>query len=192
MGDVVKVRSFYNATPEVEFVRRRGVLLSIHDDKTDEGDLQAAVTAAGELLQARAGAGVWVVDYTSCADVDSHPGHYVVFLELSALPGGGTGGGTGGGGDTDPQLLLQECASALDRGIPNEVYAANRRRGIVAPLELRLVQQGTFEGLMLQAAARGSTPQQYKTPRCVMYAEGIQFLNQRVVHKARSSATFSV
>lgn len=182
VGDVVQVTGFYNATPEVKFMRRRGVLLSIHQDKTDETDLQSAVTkAAGVLLQhaSAGGAAVELVDYSSCTDVSTHPGHYVIYFELAA---------TQQGQQPALTLLLQECATALDRAITNEIYARHRKLGIIGPLELRVVAPGTFERLMLQAVARGSTPQQYKTPRCVQFAPALELLDGAVEHSVFSLA----
>ncbi|XP_024532361.1 probable indole-3-acetic acid-amido synthetase GH3.9 [Selaginella moellendorffii] len=81
--DVLRVVDFYSSAPQFAFVRRAGVLLSVDTDKTDELELHTAVVNACSSLPQD----VFVVDYTSRVDLCSHPGHYVVYWELS-LPGG--------------------------------------------------------------------------------------------------------
>ncbi|KAA8516148.1 hypothetical protein F0562_019327 [Nyssa sinensis] len=80
LGDVVKVKGFHNSTPELQFVCRRNLLLTVNIDKNTEKDLQLAVEAAGKLL---ADGKLEVVDFTSHVDLSTEPGHYVIFWELS-------------------------------------------------------------------------------------------------------------
>lgn len=80
LGDVIRVKSFRKTAPVYEFVRRKGVILSLHTDKTDEAELQAVVNKASALLTRTA---MELSDFTSTADVTSLPGHYVIFWEMT-------------------------------------------------------------------------------------------------------------
>ncbi|RVW26805.1 Indole-3-acetic acid-amido synthetase GH3.6 [Vitis vinifera] len=51
----------------------------------------------------------------------------------------------------------------------------------IGPLEIRIVEGGTFDKLMDYALSQGASINQYKTPRCVKYAPIIELLNSRVV-----------
>ncbi|XP_073281627.1 probable indole-3-acetic acid-amido synthetase GH3.1, partial [Primulina huaijiensis] len=81
VGDILRVTGFHNSAPQFHFVRRKNVLLSIDSDKTDEAELQAAVAKASQLLREF---NTSVVEYTSYADTNSIPGHYVIYWELLA------------------------------------------------------------------------------------------------------------
>ena len=74
-GDILRVRSFIRNYPTFEFVRCKGVLLSVHMDKTDEVELQVVIEKALKLLE---GTSMNLVDYSSTIDFSSIPGHYVV------------------------------------------------------------------------------------------------------------------
>ncbi|GKB65672.1 indole-3-acetic acid-amido synthetase GH3.6 [Tanacetum coccineum] len=74
-------------------------------------------------------------EYTSFADTTTIPGHYVIFWELSA------------NGSTN---------------IPPSGRASDKSIG---PLEIRIVDNGTFDKLMDYAISLGASINQYKTPR---------------------------
>lgn len=78
-GDILRVRRFIRNYPTFEFVRRKGVLLSVDMDKTDEVELQAVIEKASIFLE---GTSMNLVDYTSTVDFSSIPGHYVVYWEM--------------------------------------------------------------------------------------------------------------
>ncbi|KAL2892052.1 Jasmonic acid-amido synthetase JAR1 [Bienertia sinuspersici] len=104
LGDAVKVTGFYNATPELKFVCRQNLMLSVNIDKNTEKDLQLAVEEASKLLVAEK---VDLIDFTSHVDVSTDPGHYVIFWELS--------------GDAD-ENVLNECCNCLDRSFVDAGY----------------------------------------------------------------------
>ncbi|KAK1663280.1 hypothetical protein QYE76_051439 [Lolium multiflorum] len=148
LGDVVQVAGFHNATPKLKFVCRRNLMLSINIDKNSEQDLQLAVdTAAAKFLAVEK---LEVVDYTSHADMSSDPAHYVIFFELNAAA-------------TDVAAdVLQGCCDELDRS-----FADPGRSGAISPLELRVLQRGTFQKVLRHYLAMGSPVSQFKSPRCV-------------------------
>ncbi|KAF0917041.1 hypothetical protein E2562_016341 [Oryza meyeriana var. granulata] len=153
LGDVVKVAGFHNATPKLKFVCRRNLMLSINIDKNSEQDLQLAVDSAAKAVLA--GEKLEVVDYTSHADMSSDPGHYVVFLELNADAGAVDGD------------VLQACCDELDRAFVDAGYIGSRKTGAIGPLELRVLQRGTFQKVLRHYLSLGAPVSQFKSPRCV-------------------------
>ncbi|KAG8045716.1 hypothetical protein GUJ93_ZPchr0008g13747 [Zizania palustris] len=149
LGDVVKVAGFYNSTPKLKFVCRRNLMLSINIDKNSEQDLQMAVDSAAKVI---AGEKLEVVDYTSQADMSSDPGHYVIFLELNAEANGD---------------VLQGCCDELDRAFVDAGYVSSRKTGSIGPLELRVMQKGTFQKVLRHYLSLGAPVSQFKSPRCV-------------------------
>ncbi|KAI4303405.1 hypothetical protein MLD38_039042 [Melastoma candidum] len=150
LGDVVKVTGFHNSTPELRFIRRKSLVLSINIDKNTEKDLQLAVEAASSILAAREG--LEVVDFTSHADVTTSPGHYVIFWEMEGVAG---------------EEVMRECCDCLDRSFEDAGYVGSRRTNGIGALELRVVRRGTFEKVLEHFLGMGSAVSQFKTPRCV-------------------------
>uniref|UniRef100_K3XF62 Uncharacterized protein n=1 Tax=Setaria italica TaxID=4555 RepID=K3XF62_SETIT len=149
LGDVVKVAGFYNSTPKLKFVCRRNLMLSINIDKNSEHDLQLAVDSAAKILAAEK---LEVVDYSSHADVSRDPGHYVVFWELNAEANGD---------------VLQSCCDELDRAFTDPGYVGSRKAAAIGPLELRVLQRGTFQKVLRHYLSLGAPVSQFKSPRCV-------------------------
>lgn len=149
LGDVVKVKGFHNSTPELQFICRRNLLLTINIDKNTEKDLQLAVEAAAKLLAEEK---LEVVDFTSRVDFSTEPGHYVIFWEISG----------------DPRAeILQECCNCLDRSFVDAGYVSSRKVNTIGPLELRIVKRGTFHKILDHYVGLGAAVSQFKTPRCV-------------------------
>ncbi|XP_028794731.1 jasmonoyl--L-amino acid synthetase JAR4 isoform X2 [Neltuma alba] len=172
LGDVVKVMGFHNSTPELKFVRRSSLLLTINIDKNTEKDLQLAVEAAAKLV---AGDKLEVVDYTSHVDVSTDPGHYVIFWEIN--------------GEASEELL-GECCNCLDKSFVDAGYVSSRKVNWIGPLELRVVRGGTFQKILDHFLGLGAAVSQYKTPRCVGPTHGkvLQILNENVVKSYLSTA----
>ncbi|XP_028770428.1 jasmonoyl--L-amino acid synthetase JAR6-like [Neltuma alba] len=172
LGDVVKVMGFHNSTPELKFVRRSSLLLTINIDKNTEKDLQLAVEEAAKLL---AEDKVEVVDFTSHVDLSTEPGHYVIFWEIS--------------GEASEQVLTQ-CCNCLDKSFVDAGYVSARKVKWIGDLELRLVRRGTFQKILDHFLELGGAVSQYKTPRCVGPANMgvLQILSDNVVMKYLSNA----
>ncbi|XP_057855931.2 indole-3-acetic acid-amido synthetase GH3.5-like [Cryptomeria japonica] len=166
VGDVLRVTGFHNSAPQFHFVCRKNVMLSIDSDKTDEVELQNAVDKATEYLESY---GARLIDYTSYADVSSIPGHYVLFWELKSATH-----------EEVPAEVLQQCCLTVEESL-NSVYRQGRAADkSIGPLEIKIVESGTFEELMDYALSRGASINQYKAPRCVKFAPIIELLNSRV------------
>ncbi|KAH7293302.1 hypothetical protein KP509_28G019700 [Ceratopteris richardii] len=201
LGDIVKVTSFFNATPQLAYVCRKNVLLSVHIDKNSEKDLQIAVEEALKELQKHVKAEL--VDFTSYANLSRKPGHYVVFWELRKR-------------DAVKKLdneheqkclasqarhmleersyyfkeeILRDCATCIDAAFVDPGYVGSRKVKTIGPLELCLVEPGTFRGLLNRYLERGTAGiAQYKTPRCITSQEMIEILRKCSVCSVRSSA----
>ncbi|KAM3684765.1 hypothetical protein ACB098_11G069800 [Castanea mollissima] len=149
LGDVVKVIGFHNSTPEIKFVCRRNLLLTINIDKNTEKDLQLSVEEAGKLLSEEK---LEVVDFSSHVDLSTDPGHYVIFWEIS--------------GEAS-QEVLKECCNCLDKSFVDAGYVSSRKVNSIGALELRVVRRGTFQKILDHYLGLGSAVSQFKTPRCV-------------------------
>ncbi|RCV16315.1 hypothetical protein SETIT_3G128200v2 [Setaria italica] len=149
LGDIVKVAGFHNSTPELQFICRRSLVLSINIDKNTEKDLQLAVEEAGKLLEAEK---LEIVDFTSFVEKSSDPGRYVIFWELSS---------------DASEDVLQNCANCLDLAFVDAGYVGSRKIKTIGPLELRILKKGTFEEILDHFLSLGGAVSQFKTPRFV-------------------------
>ncbi|CAN4104109.1 unnamed protein product [Withania somnifera] len=167
VGDVLRVAGFKNNAPQFNFICRKNVVLSIDSDKTDEVELQNAVkNAVSHLMPFDA----HVTEYTSYADTTSIPGHYVLFWELNV-----------NGSTPVPPSVFEDCCLTIEESL-NSVYRQGRASDkSIGPLEIKIVETGTFDKLMDYAISLGASINQYKTPRCVKFAPIVELLNSRVV-----------
>lgn len=172
LGDVVKVTGFHNSTPELQFICRRNLLLTINIDKNTEKDLQLAVEAAGRVLAEKK---LEVVDFTSRVESSTEPGHYVIFWEIS-----------GEAGDE----VLKECCNCLDKSFLDAGYVSSRKVKAIGALELRIVKRGTFHKILDHYVGLGAAVSQFKTPRCVgpTNTKVLQILCHNVVKSYFSTA----
>nr|AMB61327.1 IAA-amido synthetase GH3-5 [Populus davidiana x Populus alba var. pyramidalis] len=167
VGDVLRVVGFKNKAPQFSFICRKNVVLSIDSDKTDEVELQSAVkNAVNHLIPFDA----TLAEYTSYADTTTIPGHYVLFWELSL-----------DGSTPIPPSVFEDCCLTVEESL-NSVYRQGRVSDkSIGPLEIKVVEPGTFDKLMDYAISLGASINQYKTPRCVKFAPIVELLNSRAV-----------
>ncbi|XP_002533739.2 indole-3-acetic acid-amido synthetase GH3.6 [Ricinus communis] len=167
VGDVLRVAGFKNKAPQFNFICRKNVVLSIDSDKTDEVELQNAVkNAVNHLVPFDA----TLAEYTSYADTTSIPGHYVLFWEITL-----------NGSTPIPPSIFEDCCLTIEESL-NSVYRQGRVSDkSIGPLEIKIVEPGTFDKLMDYAISLGASINQYKTPRCVKFAPIVELLNSRVV-----------
>ncbi|KAL3369074.1 hypothetical protein AABB24_009733 [Solanum stoloniferum] len=172
LGDVVKIKGFHNGTPELQFICRRNLLLSINIDKNTEKDLQLAVEAAAQLLLNEK---LEVVDFSSNVNTSADPGHYVIFWELN--------------GEASKEIL-KECCNCLDKSFVDAGYVSSRKVKTIGPLELRIVKRGTFHKILDHFVGLGAAVSQFKTPRCVgtTNLSVLQILTSNVVESYFSTA----
>ncbi|KZV14756.1 hypothetical protein F511_40091 [Dorcoceras hygrometricum] len=167
VGDLLRVAGFKNNAPKFHFVCRKNVILSIDSDKTDEAELQHAVEkAASHLIPFKAR----VAEYTSYADTTKVPGHYVLYWELSQSASS----------NPIPPSVLEDCCMTMEESLAS-TYRQHRVHDAISPLELRIVEAGTFDRLMDYVISLGGSISQYKTPRCVKSAAILEVLNSRIL-----------
>jgi jasmonic acid-amino synthetase len=147
----VEVVSFHSSTPELQFICRRSLVLSINIDKNTEKDLQLAVEEAGKFLEAEK---LEIVDFTSSVEKSSDPGRYVIFWELSSESDAG-------------EAVLQSCANCLDLAFVDGGYVGSRKIRTIGPLELRILKKGTFKEILDHFLSLGGAASQFKTPRFI-------------------------
>nr|BBM60833.1 glycoside hydrolase family 3 protein [Juncus prismatocarpus subsp. leschenaultii] len=169
LGDILRVEGFYNSTPLVKFMCRKNLILTINVDKNTEKDLQLVIDEASKLLSAEK---LDLLDYTSYADVSSDPGHYVIFWELNSQA---------------KEEVLQNCCDCMDRTFIDAAYMGSRKTGAIGPLELRVVEKGTFRKILYYYLSCGTSVGQFKTPRCVGACKIVlDILNEGVVERVFS------
>lgn len=158
LDDILEMVSWYNNSPLFKFVRRKNILLSVDHDKTDEEELQVAVRTATLALQKEIDV-LRLLEYTSYTDLED-PGHYVIIWELRSTS-------LSGPYRSDiPAVVLDKCCAALEASL-NFIYREGRYEDIIGPLELNIVQPGTFDLLCEYAVSRGASINQYKVPRAL-------------------------
>ncbi|XP_071701761.1 indole-3-acetic acid-amido synthetase GH3.6-like [Rutidosis leptorrhynchoides] len=167
VGDVLRVVGFKNKAPQFSFICRKNVALSIDSDKTDEVELHKAVeNAVNHLVPFSA----TLTEYTSYADTTSIPGHYVIFWEVNE-----------NGSTQIPASVYEDCCLTIEESL-NSVYRQGRASDkSIGALEIKIVENGTFDKLMDYAISLGASINQYKTPRCVKFEPIVKLLNARVV-----------
>ncbi|KAE8688107.1 hypothetical protein F3Y22_tig00111000pilonHSYRG00081 [Hibiscus syriacus] len=160
LGDVVEVAGFHNGTPKLNFICRKNVILSVNIDKNTEKDLQMVVERGSQLLCKH---GAELVDFTSHVDVAHQPGHYMIYWEIK--------------GEVD-ERVLSECCRLMDASIVDHGYVVSRRTNSIGPLELCVVETGTFNKILDYFIGNiGAALSQYKTPRCTDNPMLLRILN---------------
>ncbi|KAK1280645.1 putative indole-3-acetic acid-amido synthetase GH3.11 [Acorus gramineus] len=174
IGDVLLVTGFHNRAPKFRFICRRGVLLSIDCDKTNEEELHRSVSAAKKLLESR---DALLVEYTSCADASTIPGHYVLYWEIARTSPTSADAARA----EEEEEVMRECCAAVEESLGYVYRRCRAREGSVGPLEIRVVEAGAFEALMDLCVGRGGSINQYKTPRCIRSAAEVGLLEGKVM-----------
>ncbi|EHA8590731.1 putative Jasmonic acid-amido synthetase JAR1 [Cocos nucifera] len=133
------------------------------------------MVAAEEAAKLLAGEKLELVDFTSHIDCSTHPGHYVIFWELSSDAG---------------EEVLSSCCNCLDLAFVDGGYVTSRRAGGIGPLELRIVGKGTFRKILEHSISLGTAINQFKTPRFVGPSHGkvLQILCDNVIKSYFSTA----
>lgn len=88
-----------------------------------------------------------------------------------------------------PQSVFEDCCLVIEESL-NSVYRQGRVADkSIGPLEIRIVEIGTFNELMDYSISLGALMSQYKTPRSVKTAPVLDLLNSKVVSKNCSPGT---
>ncbi|KAL4569839.1 hypothetical protein LXL04_025483 [Taraxacum kok-saghyz] len=169
LGDVVEVAGFYKETPKLNFICRRKLILTINIDKNTEKDLQLAVQKGSQPLN---NVRTELVDFTSHADISNQPGHYIVYWEIK--------------GKVNDEILGQ-CCNDIDAAFVDHGYVVSRKANSIGPLELCIVERGTFKKIMEHFIGNGATMSQFKTPRCTTNQALLKILNLYTVKRFYST-----
>ncbi|XP_010254564.1 PREDICTED: jasmonic acid-amido synthetase JAR1-like [Nelumbo nucifera] len=170
LGDVVEVAGFYKGTPKLNFICRRKLILCINIDKNTEKDLQLVVERGSQLLrQTRAE----LVDFTSHADISDQPGHYIIYWEIK--------------GEVD-EGVLEQCCTEMDTSFVDYGYVTSRRTNSIGPLELCIVERGTFRKMLDLFVGGGASLSQFKAPRCTSNPTLLKILNVSTIKRFHSTA----
>lgn len=167
---MVEVAGFHNGTPKLNFVCRRKLILTVNIDKNTEKDLQLVVEKGCELLSEARGE---LVDFTSYADVTNKPGHYVIYWEVK--------------GEVEDEVL-DACCTEMDISFADHGYVVSRRTNSIGPLELCVVERGTFKKILDNFIANGAALNQFKTPRCTNNHVLLNILDTSTSKRFRSTA----
>ncbi|XP_065873446.1 indole-3-acetic acid-amido synthetase GH3.10 [Euphorbia lathyris] len=170
LGDVVEVSGFHKGTPKLNFICRRKLLLTVNIDKNTEKDLQISVEKGVEILSKSR---VELVDFTSHAQVDKQVGHYVIYWEIR--------------GEVEDEILSQ-CCNKMDQSFVDYGYVVSRKSHSIGPLELCIVERGTFKKILDYFIANGGALSQFKTPRCITNPFLLRILNVCTIKRFHSNA----
>ena len=169
---MVEVDGFYKKTPKLNFICRRNLILTINIDKNTEKDLQL-VAERGSRILSKGTRRAELVDFTSHANVTKQPGHYVIYWEIK--------------GEVD-EKLLDECCRDMDASFVDHGYVVSRRTKSIGPLELCIVERGTFKKILESYIGNGAALSQFKTPRCTSNKELLNILNVCTIKRFYSTA----
>ncbi|WZY89887.1 hypothetical protein YC2023_046622 [Brassica napus] len=162
MGDILQVTGFYNKTPQFRFVRRKDTVISVHIEKTTEEDIVNAVNRVTTVLES---AGLMLMGFTCKSDM-SIPGSLSKKIDCIVK--------------LDNNVMVK-CCCVMEESF-NALYRRHRRKyGTIGPLEIRVMQQGTFDSLMEYFISQGAFAHQYKTPLCINSPEGLAIIEDRVI-----------
>lgn len=146
LGDVIKVVDYYNSSPVVEFLYRKGQLLNVAAEKTQEAAVLAALKNAARQW------GSDLLDYTTSIDLDGPVGRYVFFVEVH---------------DPEKATDITTWQEILEKALQetNPRYGAGIEAGRIGNLLLQIVAPGSFQRLKQELILRGASENQVKIPR---------------------------
>lgn len=162
LGDVVKVVDYYNGSPVIEFLYRKGQLLNVAAEKTSEEAVLAALKYSARQW------GTDLLDYTTSIDLDGPVGRYVFYVEVQEPEKA-----------TDITAWQEILEKALQQTNPR--YEAGIKAGRIANLLLKIVKPGCFLRLKQELILRGASENQVKIPRLLSDKGLKDFLDQHIL-----------
>ena len=168
LGDVVRIAGCEGGTPVFEFDHRRGNVVDLVGEKTTEQHFRSAFA---QLAREQLGGEAGLTDFTVWPDIGTLPYRYVAYAEVAAAV---------------PRPDVVRLAARLDDllVVENPSYATlGRVNGRLGPVDLRLVQPGTFEQLvnLQRDAATGVNANQVKVPKLLRNPEQRVLLQRGVL-----------
>ncbi|XP_013609446.1 PREDICTED: 4-substituted benzoates-glutamate ligase GH3.12-like isoform X2 [Brassica oleracea var. oleracea] len=105
--------------------------------------------------------------------ITNYYGHYIFYWELKAKNISDT--------IKPDNKVLVECCCVMEESLSALYREIRSKDGSIGPLEIRVVQQGTFNSLMEFSISQGASPSQYKTPMCIKSSEALVVLDNNVL-----------
>jgi hypothetical protein len=149
--DVVKCTGYYKQSPTVNFMYRLKQVLNIAGEKTSQQMLDWSVNQMADKYN------ISLVGHSVYADIDSHPGHYVLFVEAD---------------NEVPSDKLEEMAAYFDKKLSdsNLFISDATNTGTLGKTELRVLKKGTYDRYSDILKRDGANLNQVK-PICVINTE---------------------
>ncbi|KAK7356921.1 hypothetical protein VNO80_16201 [Phaseolus coccineus] len=114
----------------------------------------------------------------SYPDTSSVPGHYVLYWKI--LHCGIKAEVENGNAVVLDGSVLEECCIAVEEQLDYVYRRCHSHDKSVGPLEIRVVDPGTFDALIDLFISQGASMNQYKTPRCIKSKKALKLLNSKV------------
>ncbi|KAK6173155.1 hypothetical protein SNE40_016664 [Patella caerulea] len=169
-GDVVKVTGLHNQCPIIEFLYRQGQFLSVRGEKTSESLFYCALCKTidnwsdVQLVDYCCAESVLVDDQTK--DQSTLPSYHV-YLELK---------------NHFNSINVQQLQTKLDENLGSEsyVYSSFRQKKSIGPIQIHLVQDGSFHRLRdFFLKNTSSSFNQYKVPRVLKTKMAVDFITEQ-------------
>lgn len=148
MLDVIKVVGFWGTCPVIKFLYRKNQIVSLAGEKTNDYAMQSAINAFSEKT------GADVAEYSLYPDYSHSPARYIVFMEIP-------------GGIKKERLSEYESALDLEIGRFNRSYLDKRKLGIIAPLKINMLREGSYAVYRQLMCAKGGASGQIKPVRLI-------------------------
>ena len=165
MGDIIKCVGYYNQSPIVEFLYRRGSLLNIAGEKVSESNILNALARAVKSL----GRDYQLIDYTTSISL-SYPMRYIIYVELSRA--------------IKSQIDLNRFASEIEHNISqmNLLYFNLRKSNTINYPKIKIVEKNSFNLLRNKIISTNSSFNfQFKMPRLLKNDTHIEFIENKVL-----------
>lgn len=163
LGDVVKVVSYYNNSPEIEFLFRKNQVLNMVSEKTNEEQLTYAVNSSIKNLN------LTLIDYTTVPDNSITPGRYVFYCEFKEKL-------------ANEQIKQLENQLDIELRKSNLAYDRARNNKRLGNIKIMILKDGTFNDIKDKLLQKGVSKNQIKIPRVIVNNKGIlNILNESVM-----------
>lgn len=147
LGDIVNVVSYYNDSPEIEFVCRKNQVLNMVSEKTNEQQLTTAIKNSMKKFN--------LMDYTTIPDNSITPGRYVFYCEFK-------------------EKLSKEEVNLLEKKLDKELRKSNlaydraRNNKKLGEIKIIVLKNDTFKLVSEALFKKGVSKNQIKIPRVII------------------------
>ncbi len=164
MGDIIKCVGYYNQSPIVEFLYRRGSLLNVAGEKVSENTILTALKKAVKSLES----GYELIAYTTSITINS-PMRYIIYVELSNF--------------VKSEVDLKGFTIKLEEFISqkNVLYCNLRKYNTIGYPEIKVVENNTFNLLKNKIISTISGKSQFKMPRLLHNNNYREFMESKVL-----------